>query len=217
MPATRSSIPRPPVDVLRALYVSKQLGCPDIGRIYGRDASTIRGWLVSAGIPTRSRGSDPRQHFVPGQRSAFAGRSHSAESRAKIGAASAGRAWSTGDDHWLRKVPKEANPNWKGGATPERQEFYRSAAWKGACAAVWQRANACCERCSLDWRTVDRKVTPTFHVHHIVTFAVHALRAEPSNLALLCRPCHLFVHSKANTRREYLQATKAVAEQSEAA
>lgn len=203
MPRTASIIPRPPAELLRSLYVTLELGCPEIGRLFERDASTVRGWLLAAGIPPRSRGTDPRQHFKAGRRVRL-GVCHTANSRARIGAASVGRNWSRGDAHWLRRIQPEQNPNWKGGATPERQEFYRSPEWKAACRAVWARADACCERCGLDWRTVDRKTTPTFNVHHIVGFAVKALRAEPSNLALLCRPCHLFVHSKANAAREFL-------------
>lgn len=204
MPRTKSAIPRPSAEQLRALYIEQQLGCPEIGCMFERDASTVRNWLLQAGIPTRPRGSDVRQHFKPGQRSAFSGRTHSAETRLKIGAKSKGRELPRGDDHWLRKVPPEQNPNWKGGATPERQAFYRSPEWKAACRAVWMRADACCERCRLNWRTVDRKTTPTFHVHHVWSFQIRETRANPALLVLLCRPCHLFVHSKANVTREFL-------------
>ena len=204
MSATLSAIPRPSDQDLRALYVDQQLGCPDIARRFERDAKTVHWWLQQAGIPTRARGSDPRPHFKAGERSAFAGRRHDAAARTRIGAASVGRQWAAGDTHWLRRAAPEDNPNWKGGATPERQAFYRTPEWKSACRAVWTRADACCERCTLDWRTVDRKTTPAFHVHHMVSFHVVALRAAPANLALLCRPCHRFVHSKANASGEFL-------------
>lgn len=42
------------------------------------------------------------------------------------------------------------------------------------------------------------------HIHHIVSFAVKGLRAEVTNLALLCVACHRYVHSKRNVDREYL-------------
>lgn len=206
MPRTSSIIPRPPAAFLRALYIDQQLGCPDIGRLFERDAKTVLYWLRQAGIQTRPRGSDQRQHFRKGgDPRSFAGTKHSAETRLKIAASSAGRKPYLRDgQHWLRTVPADQNPNWKGGCTPERQEFYRTAEWKAACRAVWRRANACCERCDLDWRTVDRETEPTFHVHHIVSFQVKALRAVVSNLVLLCRPCHLWVHSNANAGREFL-------------
>ena len=43
-----------------------------------------------------------------------------------------------------------------------------------------------------------------FHIHHVVSFADKELRAEPSNLVLLCEACHQFVHSRENLTREYL-------------
>jgi len=38
-----------------------------------------------------------------------------------------------------------------------------------------------------------------------VSFAVRELRAVVDNLVLLCRPCHLWVHSNANTQKLYLK------------
>lgn len=94
------------------------------------------------------------------------------------------------------------HPSWKGGVTPERQAFYASPEWREACCAVWHRADAQCERCTADHR--DHSQRGSFHVHHIVSFAVRELRASVSNLALLCRDCHLFVHSKKNVTGEFL-------------
>jgi hypothetical protein len=206
MSATKSQIPRPDNATLAQLYVNERRGCGELGRMFERDAKTIYWWLKQAGIQTRPRGSDPAQWFAKGgdQRS-FSGTKHTTESKAKIGKASLGRnPWLVRGAHWLHTVPKERNPKWKGGITPERQEFYRSAEWKSAVKAVWHRADACCERCGLDWRTVDRKATPTFPIHHIVTFAVRELRSAIHNLALLCRPCHLWVHSNENAGQVFL-------------
>lgn len=208
MPATRSSIARPADAELCRLYLDQRLGCPDIGRMLGRDPTTIRSWLLQAGVTLRPRGSDTGPHFKPGHQLRM-GIRHTPAAIEKVRAASIARGavpHLRDGQHWLKTAAPNENPNWKGGATPERQEFYRSSEWKTACASIWKRANACCERCGLDWRDVDRKTTATFHVHHVVSFAVRALRAEPSNLALLCRSCHLFVHSKANIAREFLLA-----------
>lgn len=204
MSATKSTIPRPDAMQLRVLYVDRGLGCPEIGRIFGRDSKTVLWWLRQAGIPTRPRGSDTRQHFKSGQRSAFAGRKHTMEARKRIGAASAGRAWASGAAHWLYGAPPERNPNWKGGATPERQEFYRSPEWAAVVRYVWARDNACCRNCGKDWRTVDRATEPTFHIHHVWSFQIRETRLHPSLLVLLCRPCHLWVHSKANATGAWL-------------
>lgn len=211
MPASVSTIPRPASAMLHFLYTELRWGCPDIAYLYERDSTTIRGWLLQAGIPTRPRGSDSRQHFRAGHQLRRWKR-HSPETIEKVRAASIARGavpYLRDGRHWLKGAPPEANPRWLGGVTPERQEFYRSPEWKAACAAVWARADAHCERCGLDFRAV-REEAPTFHVDHIVSFAVRELRAEISNLALLCRPCHLFVHSNANTAREFMPAADQV-------
>ena len=90
----------------------------------------------------------------------------------------------------------ENSSNWKGGITPERQEFYISDEWKKACSEVYKRDNAQCQRCGNK---------DNLHVHHIVTFANKELRADIDNLVLLCAKCHRFVHSKKNNNREYIR------------
>ena len=90
-------------------------------------------------------------------------------------------------------------PNWKGGCTPERQAFYTSREWATACVAAWDRDKACCARCGIAHE--ERSCA----VHHIVSFAVRALRADPDNLVLLCIDCHRFVHSKRNTEGEFIK------------
>jgi len=209
--ATKSTIQRPGTDELRRLYWDERLNMVQIGRRFERDQKTVFWWLRKAGIPTRPRGSNLAVQFKPGQRSAFAGRTHRPESLAKL--ADAARRdprlpHLTGGEHWLKGTRGDINPNWKGGATPERQEFYRSPEWKAACVVVWQRADAQCERCGKDHRQRNRATEPEFHVHHVVSFQVRELRAEPTNLILLCRPCHLWVHSNANAGGEYLQAAE---------
>lgn len=206
--------PSPPVDQLRLRYVDERKGCPEVGRIFGASVKTVRRWLALADIPTRKRGDNPAVHFKKGELSGFAGRKLSAESRAKIGAATRARenrGFMRNGAHYLKGAPPEVNPNWRGGLTPERQTFYRSQEWKLACVAVWQRADAKCERCDADYRDADRD-TERFHVHHIVSFACRELRASPDNLALLCRGCHLFVHSNANVSCEFIADAPQTAE-----
>jgi hypothetical protein len=100
---------------------------------------------------------------------------------------------------WNRRG--ELNPRWLGGVTPERQAFYQSAAWKSACSRVWKRDKATCMRCGLN-----RRLFPDvpMHIHHVVSFADESLRADASNLVLLCEVCHQFVHSRRNVNREFL-------------
>lgn len=196
----------PPADELRRLYIDERKGCPEVARIIHASVKTVRKWLITAGIEIRKRGNNPAVQFKKGERSAFAGRKLSSEARAKIGAATRARpnfGFMQNGVHYLSGAPPEANPNWKGGLTPERQAFYRSPEWKLACRIVWHRADGCCERCSADYREADRSTT-RFHVHHIISFQVREFRAAPSNLALLCPACHFFVHGKQNVSREFL-------------
>lgn len=108
---------------------------------------------------------------------------------------------SAGADNPMWNRRGDLNPRWLGGVTPERQAFYTGTAWKKACAAVWKRDKARCRRCDL--HRSDALDMP-FHIHHVVSFADRDLRAEPSNLVLLCEACHQFVHSRENLTREYL-------------
>jgi len=106
-----------------------------------------------------------------------------------------------GSDNPMWNRRGELNPTWQGGVSPQRQAFYASVEWRRACSAVWKRDDARCRRCE-----ADRRTSPDLpmHIHHIVGFAAKWLRAETSNLVLLCEVCHHFVHSRRNTEREYL-------------
>ena len=205
--ATLAARPKPvSKEWLESEYVGKGRSCPDIASELERDPKTIWSWLKFYGIPTRSRGAESSPAtFTPGQPGTFTGKKHSAKSKELIRQARAkdgGVPYLRNGVHWLQTVPKKQHPNWKGGVTPERQSFYSSDEWKDACRQVWQRADAKCERCGLDHRNVRR--TQTFHVHHVVSFAVRELRANVDNLRLLCPSCHRWVHSNANVDSELL-------------
>ena len=185
-------------------YIEEGLDCTQIGRIGKRDPKTIWFWLRYYNIATRPRGVNHTQ--LPKDGSSWLGRNHKPETRElmrKIALADGRVPFDPAVGPPMRGKHGPETINWKGGVTPERQAFYASMEWRDACCAVWARANALCERCELDSRTVNLKVEP-FHVHHIVSFRVRKLRASVSNLALLCRQCHYFVHSKANSQMEFL-------------
>ena len=194
------------VEWLRRKYIDEGLDCTQIGLIVNRDPKSVWSWLTGSGIQTRPRGSFEGVKFKKGQESAFKGKSHTPENKELIRAARLkdGRVpyLKNGKHHLVGKRGADT-PNWKGGLTPERQAFYSSREWAESCKAVWHRADAKCERCGLDHRTIDRKKM-SFAIHHIRSFAIRELRAEVSNLALLCRPCHLWVHSKKNVNKEFL-------------
>lgn len=187
-------------------YVVEGLGCLEIGQLVKRDPKTVYYWLRKHGISTRPRGADVRQHFPKGTQTHL-GIKHTPETIEKVRQASLDRGavpYLRDGVHFNKGRRGAVVANWKGGVTPERQTFYRSDEWKAAVKAVWKRADAKCERCGLDHRTIDRKVAK-FHVHHIVSFAVTELRCDADNLVLLCRPCHLWVHSNANTERQFIK------------
>lgn len=110
--------------------------------------------------------------------------------------------------HWGAEGPAnpmygrrgEQVPNWKGGVTPERNAFYSRAEWKALVKTVNERSGELCERCGAV--TTGRR---NRYYHHIVSFRVKELRADPGNVVLLCGCCHKFVHSKDNTAGEYLR------------
>lgn len=183
----------------------------DIAATVGRNSKRVWEWLKSDGVTTRPRGHDDRQHFKPGH-SAGVGRKHSDDTKRKLREAriADGSKGLFRDDgsHVLKGRRGSDHPSWRGGGTPERQAFYASDEWKSACRVVWRRADARCERCGLDHRSVDRQAIK-FHIHHIAGFSAFPdLRAQPDNLKLLCAPCHRWVHSRDNINNEMLEGTK---------
>jgi len=107
---------------------------------------------------------------------------------------------SSGVDNPMWNKKGELNPNWKGGVTPERQEFYVSQEWRKACSEVWKRDKATCQRCG-----IKKEGDMPFHIHHIRSFEVEEMRAKIDNLILLCEACHYWVHSRRNVNNEYIQ------------
>lgn len=166
---------------LEQKYVTERLDCTAIGKLVSRDSKRVWEWLRDWSIPTRPRGSYSGKTvgFIKGEPSRFLGH------KQKRGAES---------------------PFWQGGITPQRQALYASDEWRAAVKAVFARDRKCCRRCGISQRDVTL-AGHKMHVHHIVGFRVKALRTAPSNLVLLCRPCHLFVHSKRNVAREFRSAS----------
>jgi hypothetical protein len=108
----------------------------------------------------------------------------------------------SGENNGMYGKKGEKSPNWKGGVTPERQAFYASPEWARAVRYVWKRDAGYCQRC----HRKSRKVPSNFHIHHRITFGIKDIRANIDNLVLLCPKCHYWVHSKLNTKGEFLGA-----------
>ena len=186
-------------------YVTNGKGANQIGKEIGRDGKRVWEWLRDYGIETRPRGSDEKQWIKPGDVSLFKGKKHKPETKAllsKISKEDGRLPWGKENQPYWKGKTGTDHPSYKGGLTPERQAFYASPEWVDAVKAVWSRDNATCQRCGTHHN--QEKVRGTFHIHHIVSFMVRELRAEVSNLVLLCRQCHLWVHSNKNTGKEFI-------------
>jgi hypothetical protein len=199
------SIARPITsEELRRLYIDERMSAPDIAKIVGRHSKRVWEWLRSDGIPTRPRGHHTIK-FKKGHK-LNVGKPRSEATKQKLREAriaDGSKGLFKNGVHVLKGRVGADHPRFKGGLSAERQAFYYSDEWKEACKAVWHRADAKCERCSLDHRTIDRSKF-SFHVHHIVSFQVRALRAVPNNLLLFCQDCHRFVHSKRNIDKQFI-------------
>ena len=195
-------------------YITQQKGASQIGKEIGRDGKRVWEWLRDYGIETRARGSDERQWIKPGDVSLFKGRKHKPETRALLSIISKedGRLpWGKNNDPYWKGKTGSDHPSYKGGHTPERQAFYASPEWAEAVKTIWSRDNATCQRCGIHHN--QEKVRGTFHIHHIVSFMVRDLRAKPENLVLLCRQCHLWVHSRMNAQMEFIVNPEALADE----
>lgn len=191
---------------LHQKYIVEGLGAPEIAALVGRNSKRVWEWLRDYGIPTRPRGKTPQTKSFQAGHKLGVSRVYTAETREKL------RQARKRDGHvpylkngqpYMRGRTGPLSPTWKGGITPERQAVHGSSAWKAAVRAVWRRDNATCQRCGK--RQTSKRERGTFDIHHIVGFEVVELRCAVENLALLCEDCHYWVHSKANTRREFLK------------
>lgn len=186
-------------------YVNKGKSSDQIAREIGRDPKTVWGWLVRYGIKVRPRGFDYGQGFKKGETSLFKGKKHKPETIEKLKEISKadGRLPYLKDGiHWLKH--DGAYPaSYKGGVSPDRQKVYSSEEWKKLVKDVWARDEATCQLCKEKHNSLENR--GTFHIHHIKSFAENpSLRLELENLVLLCKKCHLWVHSKENHHGEFL-------------
>jgi hypothetical protein len=190
-------------------YEVECLDCAEIGRLVSRDTKRVWEWLRDYGIKTRSRGTSTKKQWARGERDTFSGWKMSEEGREKIRQARLrdGRVpYLTKDgSHYMKGRRGKDHHGWQGGLTPEREALAQTEEWKSVVKFVWRRADAKCERCGVDHRKVDNRKANGFHVHHITPFRFKELRADPTNLALLCRPCHHFIHSKKNVDKEFIR------------
>jgi len=196
-------------DWLMEKYVVEGLDCAEIGRLVGRDTKRVWEWVRDYGIETRPRGSSVSKQWQQGRRVHAGGFPHTDAVKEKIRQdriRDGRKPYQMPDgSHYMKGRRGEAHHGWRGGLTPEREAVAKSDEWIAAVKAVWHRANAKCERCGKDHRTVDNRTKDGFHIHHIIPFESVKHRTEVLNLVLLCRSCHHFVHSKKNVNREFIK------------
>lgn len=188
---------------LRDAYLVRKMDCTQIAALVGRDPKSIWTWLQNFGIETRKRGTTGNHVYGIGVPHILseAGRKKLSE-QAKAARAKDGRKPYLKDGkHWLHH--DGAKPaTWKGGISPERQAVYSSQEWKNAVKNVWVRDGFACVRCSKDLSHKNGECA----IHHIEGFQNKDRRCDVSNLVLLCKQCHLWVHSRSNTEREFIHA-----------
>lgn len=93
-----------------------------------------------------------------------------------------------------------ANPRYVDGSSPARQSMYARGEGKAFIRDVLARDAYCCQRCG-----APKSGPKSLHVHHLASWAGNdALRFDLTNVVTLCRPCHSWVHSRANAGRDFL-------------
>ncbi len=193
-------------DWLIEKYIVEGLDCVQIGLIVGRDPKSVWSWLKDFGIQTRLRGyASSATWHKKGDPSSFKGRRHTEEAKrlmSEIAKAEGRVPYDPAVGSYMIGRRGAEVPSWKGGVTPQRQAFYSSIEWRKSCKDVWVRDNAQCQKCGRKKKD-DRSVS--FDIHHIVSFACVELRAELSNLVLLCEPCHYWVHSSSNVDNDFIK------------
>jgi len=216
-------------DWLYEKYVVEGLSTYQIAELVDRDPKSVYRWLIDWEIPTRRRKwntQEPKAYwdrdwlyreYIEKGRSASeiaesfnCGMTNIAHYLCKfniptrsVSEARKLRHWGLeGEANGMFGKTGEDSPSWKGGCTPDRQDFYVSQEWKRAVRVTWKRDHAQCQRCG---KRAKGRGNGDFHIHHIISFAVREFRAEPNNLILLCANCHHWIHSRENTEGEFLE------------
>lgn len=92
------------------------------------------------------------------------------------------------------------NPRYVDGSSPERQRMYAQSEGRSFIREILKRDKYKCCRCG-----AKKEKKKSLHVHHIAAWAGNEeLRFDKDNVITLCRNCHSWVHSKANTDQEYI-------------
>lgn len=183
--------------------------CNVIAKEIGKDGKTVWNWFNGYGIEINKRGANYKENLTL-DGSDWKGRKHKESSKEKIRQARLKDGHvpylNKDGEHWLKGVTGKKHPCWKGGLTPERQKVYSSLEWTEAVKKVWKRDNAFCQNCGKHHN--EEKNRGSFHIHHIISFQHRSTRTDVNNLVLLCRKCHIWVHSRKNTENKFIKEIK---------
>lgn len=185
-------------------YINKRKSANQIAKEIKRDSKRVWEWIKDYKINTRPRGTDYGQNFKKGHKICVGRKITDKHKnllrnlRLKDGHV----PYLKDGIHWLHHEGA-ISPNYKGGVTPERQAIYSSIEWTSAVKEVWKRDNAICQNCGKHHNEEQNR--GKFHIHHLFSFAEYKhLRCNPDNLVLLCKECHLWVHSNENKENKFL-------------
>lgn len=103
---------------------------------------------------------------------------------------------SLGVDNPMSGMTGEKNPNWKGGRAEALTALYECPKWKAFRKAIIRQAGGKCVRCP------SRK---NLHVHCTKPKGGAEAHWDEDALAVLCKECHDWVHSRENVAGEYLE------------
>lgn len=187
-------------------YITKKRTANDIAKDVKRDPKTVWTWLKKFNIPTRPRGGDSSSGSFKKGTQIWKDRKHKESTKQKIREARLKDGhvpYLRDGKHWLKTVDKEHHPLWKGGISSERQSVYSSKEWVEAVKQVWKRDNATCQNCGKHHNEEGNR--GNFHIHHIISFKNKSTRTDIDNLVLLCKSCHLWVHSKKNVNNKFIK------------
>jgi len=185
-------------------YNNRNMTANDIAREIKKDPKTVWTWLKQIGVQLHARGICSKGYFKKGHIGKSNHKPDTAEKIRQARLRDGGVPYLQNGQHWLKGKPKGTVATWKGGITPERQAFYSTEEWINAVKSVWRRDDAICRVCGIDHRLTDKK-TMQFHIHHLKSFMHIESRAEVSNLILVCKLCHKWIHSKKNINGEWIK------------
>jgi hypothetical protein len=171
-----------------ALDVPCACGCGEMHS--GRDSRGRPKRFVRRGHNLRERDN---YMCRPGAINPFAGRTHSAKTRAVLSAkASVQKPWIRGERNGMHGKVGSLNPRYVDGSSPERQRAYASAEWREVQRVVRNRDGYRCVRCGT--AKLGRR---SLHLHHVKPWAGNPeLRFAPDNIVTLCADCHRAAHRK---------------------